>query len=210
VDNARTRAGVRVAFEPCSSHLGRGAREGNENVLVGDHRLRADDRRRPLGQALVEFALVAPILMLILATTVQLAFIYERQIGIENAVRDAARRGATLETLTTTDSGVNGPYIFDLLTGPGGLLQSNVQDYSSDPAQVKVASVCYRTQVDAAGNNSVMVKVSVGYAHPLFLPIITQILDGFDGVNDSAFRVDTSSEFQVQNAVPASVDACYP
>jgi Flp pilus assembly protein TadG len=173
-------------------------REGQS--IVGLRR-RRDGRgageRGNLGQALVEFALVAPIMVLIFAALVQFAFIFERQIGIENAVRDGARRAATYETVDSTDAAVNGPWTWSLVFLGGGLLQTNVQGY--DGLKAHDAKVCYRTLTSANGVNSVMVKVSVGYSHPLFLPLITQILDPLDGVSDNALRVDTSSEFQVQN-----------
>jgi len=175
--------------------------------VLPDRQERTDDRRKPKGQALVEFALVAPILILIFAGLVQLGLIYERQIGIENAIRDGARRAATYETLNLAEADVNGPFTVTLLRGSGGLLPTNVQGYSG--FDLVNFNVCYRTQVDAAGVNSILVKVSAGYKHPLFLPVITQILDGFDGTMDNALLVSTSAEFLVQNATPASVDQCY-
>jgi hypothetical protein len=187
---------------------------GPGNVL-GNCEESTADRRGPLGQALVEFALVVPILVLVFAGAVQFGLIYERQIGIENAVRDGARRAATYETVDATDAAVNGPFVWNEVFGAGGLMLTNVQGYDSNSPPVQAASVCYRTVTSAAGVSSVMVKVSLGYSHPLFLPIITQILDGFDGVNDDALRIDTSSEFQVENdpTIGTSVGAlplCYP
>jgi Flp pilus assembly protein TadG len=176
--------------------------------VLGHCEERSADRRGPLGQALVEFALVAPILVLIFAGLVQLGLIYERQIGIENAVRDAARRGATYETLTVADADTNGAFIKDLLIGSGGSLSQNVEGYAG--TSISLLTVCYRTQLDAAGANSVLVNVTLGYKHPLFLPIIAQLLDGFDGANDSALKITTSAEFQVENAAAASVDECAP
>jgi Flp pilus assembly protein TadG len=136
-------------------------------------------------------------MVLIFAALVQFAFIFERQIGIENGIRDGARRAATYETVDATDAAVNGPFAWDLIFLAGGLLQTNVQGY--DPLKAHDALVCYRNQTSANGVGSVLVKVSVGYRHPLFLPIITQILDPIDGVSDGALNVDTSSEFQIQN-----------
>ena len=43
------------------------------------------------GQALAEFALVLPVLMLILAAILQFGLIFSSQIGITNSVREAAR-----------------------------------------------------------------------------------------------------------------------
>jgi Flp pilus assembly protein TadG len=167
------------------------------------------ERRTPLGQALVEFALVVPIMILIFGGLVQFAFIFERQIGIENAVRDGARRAATFETLDAPQAVTNGAFVWDMVFAAGGLMRSNVQGYDPATPPVHDATVCYRTQLDAAGNDSVMVKVSEGYRHPLWLPLVTQLLDPLDGTVDGALNVDTSSEFQVQNAAttPSSVGA---
>ncbi len=136
-------------------------------------------------------------MVLIFASLVQFAFIFERQIGIENAVRDAARRAATYATITDAQANVNGPSVWHLLTDAGGLLQSNVQSY--DGTYLEDAEVCYRDQNDPAGLSAVLVKVIVTYRHPLFLPLITQIIDGIDGHVDNALWVSTSSEFTVQN-----------
>jgi len=173
---------------------------------------RGAGERGSLGQALVEFALVAPIMVLIFAALVQFAFIFERQIGIENAIRDGARRAATYETVDNTDTAVNGPFVWSLVFLGGGLLDTNVQGY--DGLQAHDRKVCYRNQTSANGVGAILVKVSVGYHHPLFMPIISQILDPLDGSSDNALNVDTSSEFQIQNdpTIAASVSpdpTCY-
>jgi len=177
---------------------------------VGLRRRRSErqdaSRKTARGQALVEFALVAPIMALILAGLVQFGFIFQRQIGIENAVRDDARRAATYTTdstnaqLSSSNAQDVAHRMWTLLVDTGGLLRSNVSDYDATGAQLIASSVCYRTGTDAAGKSAVYVKTSVTYAHPLFLPLITQIVDGIDGYPDSALRISTSSEFQVGTA----------
>lgn len=52
------------------------------------------DPRRPDGQALVEFALIVPIVLLILLGIVDLSRVFTSQIAIESAVREAADYGA--------------------------------------------------------------------------------------------------------------------
>ena len=175
-----------------------GTLEGQQIVrLRWRPRGRESGGQRKRGQALVEFALVTPILLLIFGALVQFAFIFERQIGIENAVRDGARRAATYETVDSIDAAVNGPFTWSLVFLSGGLMQTNVQGY--DGLQAHDAKVCYRNQTGANGVSTVLVKVSVGYRHPLFLPLVSQLLDPLDGNSDGALNVDTSSEFQVQN-----------
>jgi len=49
----------------------------------------------------VEFALVLPILALLLLAIIQFSFIFAAQIGVTNAVREAARIAAVTTPTTT-------------------------------------------------------------------------------------------------------------
>lgn len=159
-------------------------------------RREAGNRRGESGQALLELALVTPVLVLLIVAVVQLGVIFQRQIGIENAVREAARRGATMDT-----DGTNAPTNATWTLGELQTLLQNLQGH--DAGQERGLEVCYYTpaapnDVDPIGNKQVMVKVDAGYAHPLFLPLISEIIDGADGVSDGALRADTTSEFHVE------------
>ena len=168
---------------------------------------------RDSGQALVELAIVVPILALILFGAVQFALIFERQIGINNALREAARRGAAL---VTDDANVtqNASGVVDWLIGDGtdpGLLATNVQGYNS--SNLLSILVCYTpVSDDPSGDPQVEISTTVAYGHPLFLPIISGILDGIDGTTDNLFRVDSASTFRVENSNEdvLSAGACSP
>src|SRR5205823_4798146 len=109
---------------------------------------RATERRGQGGQALVEFAIVLPILAVLLGAIYQFAIIFERQIGIQNAIREDARRGAAL---VTTDANVatNATWAFhelwctatidpaDPCYGHSHLLADNVQGYSNGSSTLK-------------------------------------------------------------------------
>lgn len=176
--------------------------------IVGLTRRRRSERpiakalRAERGQSLAEFALVAPIMVLIFAGAAQFALIFERQIGIENAIRDGARRAATYDTASAAQANTNGPTVWCAVFGSGGLLQSNVQGY--DVLARVSPTVAYTDQTDASGFTSVRVTVSVAYKHPLFMPVITQIIDGIDGAPDNALKIATSSTFTVQNDATTS------
>lgn len=166
---------------------------------------------RESGQALLELALVAPIMILILASLIQFGIIFERQIGISNAVREAARRGATLETPDAGTATINANWTLAELGNALGNSQTH------DAGQDRGLQVCYYTpaapnDIDPSNNHQVFVKVTAGYAHPLFLPIIDLILDAIDGSTDSALRVDTSSEFRVEQEGDNNIGAgaCVP
>ncbi len=61
-------------------------------------------RRRSRGQALVEFALLLPVMVLVFASAVDFARVYEAKIKLESATRDAAEFVASdLNASTKTD-----------------------------------------------------------------------------------------------------------
>jgi Flp pilus assembly protein TadG len=159
---------------------------------------RASTAPRASGQALVEFALVATILVLLLAGLSQFGLIAERQIGISNAVREAARRGATQAT-TSGNAATNATWTLGQLQ----TLLSNAQDYQS--AKVSNMQVCFYTpaspnDVDPSGATQDWVTVQLTYAHPLFLPLINVILDGIDGTSDQALQISSSATFHVESS----------
>lgn len=162
------------------------------------------------GQALLELALVAPILILIIAGLVQFGVIYERQIGINNAIRDAARISATWESKSDATALANAG---STLTKVRALL-SNAQTY--DESQMKI-EVCIgnpsANPTDPSGQHQVDVRIKVWYRHPLFLPIVDLILDRIDGTSDGALEAANVTEFHVEqtgdNAINSQV-ATFP
>lgn len=60
--------------------------------------------RREKGSQLIEFALVAPVLLLLLIGIVEFSWMFHKQIQIDNAVRLGARRAAVgVDNLTIID-----------------------------------------------------------------------------------------------------------
>jgi Flp pilus assembly protein TadG len=153
--------------------------------------------------------LILPVLLLILLSIVQIVFILAAQVGITNAVREAARLAAvTTPTTTGTQAagvGSNGSGVYQALTktaSPGGFLKRNVFAYSSSSLVTSgspITEVCYQSFTDSAGKPAVKVKVEAYYRHPLFIPLIGAILDGLDGTSDNAFRVGATEEMRVEN-----------
>lgn len=154
------------------------------------------------GQALAELALILVPLVLILAGILQFGFVFGAQLGITNAVREAARNAAAIETDTPTLATTNGHAAYTQLVGGSGLLATNVHPYQLGQLVTSgspVTEVCYTTYTDPAGTTQVKVKVEAYYRHPLFIPIISAILDDFDGTTDRALRVGASEEIRVEN-----------
>lgn len=147
------------------------------------------------GQALVEFALVAPILLLVLLAVIQLGFLFGSHIGLINAVREGARYGSLSPTATSSTATANGAAIDTYLRTV--LLPRSVPTYQA--ANVIATSVTYCAyQNPGGGAYSVRLTVSVTYAHPLFVPLVAAILDPFDD-RPGAFVLSTEERFRVEN-----------
>lgn len=160
--------------------------------------------KRRRGQALAEFALILPVLALIFLSIIQLAFIFGAQVGITNAVREAARLAAvTTPTTTGGQATTNGDGVYSALTDTTtGFLKRNVFAYSSGNLVVTGSpetQVCYQSYTDTDGTPAVRVKVDAYYRHPLFVPLIGAILDAIDGTSGDGFRVGASEEMRVEN-----------
>ena len=150
------------------------------------------------GQALVEFAFVAPILVLLIMGIFQFAFVFQSQIGLTNAVREAARRASTA---TATDEASMTTFIDDQLTGSGGnpgLLAENVQGYASGRlvGGAPVVTYCSYSVSDVANQQ---VGVSVQYGHPVFFPLLSYATDLVDGSADGAWTLTASAQMRLEN-----------
>jgi Flp pilus assembly protein TadG len=127
-------------------------------------------RRRQHGQSLVEFALVFPIFMLLLAGAIQFGMILWGQNTLNQLVRDTGRYAATRDCsagavtesknlFATMTTGAGGPW-----TSP----TSTVTYYKIDPGTLAhVASACPDTNQDV-----VFVNVTGSYKAPIFFPLL--------------------------------------
>lgn len=169
--------------------------------------------REASGQALTEFAIVAPVMMLVLAAIVQFGLIFTSQIGLTNSVREAARYGSVLPVVDTASATSAGGQVLAYLVGtggtcgPAGLLARNVHPFicaSNDtspglgPNSYGVSYCAYQNVANS--NYSVRITVTVSYNHPLYLPIVGNIIDAMDGgATPGSFRLTASEQMRVEN-----------
>jgi Flp pilus assembly protein TadG len=170
-------------------------------------------RSNTRGQSLAEFALVVPILAILLMALLQIGFLFLTQVGLTNAAREAARNAASIPVATVATATTAATTYNTRLTSPSavspGFLRRNVGAYS--PGQLVTTgaqrtSVCYYSFTDPSGAPAVMARVHVEYSHPLFIPLISQILDGFDGANDGGYRLGVTEEIRVANTPLTTTD----
>lgn len=140
---------------------------------------------REAGQGLVELALVTPILVFLIMAIVQFAFVLESQMGITNAVREAARRAAA--DPSPTQAGVTAQL--------DSLLAANIQGYQATrviSATVSFSDYCLN------GENNNRVQVSVTYAHPVFFPLLAYATDLIDGTPDGNWTLGASAQMRLE------------
>jgi TadE-like protein len=161
---------------------------------------RAETATRERGQALVEFALVAPILVLILVAIFQFAYVLETQIGLTNALREAARRAAAAP-------GPTSGWVLQQLDGDGtpsnpGLLARNVQSYQSSRS-TEAVTFCSYTVAGVTGTNY-RVDVHISYDHPVFFPILSFITG-----SPTIWTLTSNAEMRLENDL-AGTSPCVP
>src|SRR5215216_5253117 len=165
------------------------------------------------GQGLVELALVAPILILLIVAIFQFAFVFQTQMGITNAVREAARRTAAVQNPDAT-------WVHRQLCGAPGqcwdpscddpdpdncpLLPMNVQAFSeSRLAALPAITFC---TYDVSGVPQYRVIVAVTYQHPEFFPLaqIAALAAGKPAGGAWNWTVSGSAEMRLEHDLTSS------
>lgn len=154
------------------------------------------------GQALPEFALIAPLFFILLFGILQFGFLFGGHIGLTNAARDAARYASVLQVGDATTASTNAAATMTELTKSGGFLSRAIPGYLSGnlvTAGTGRTAVCYAAFQNPDLTWSVRVRVQIAYRHPLFIPLVGALVDGIDGASDGTFRTSASEEMRVEN-----------
>ena len=167
-------------------------------TAIGAFRQLQARRHSDRGQALVEFALVAPIFLLILFAIIQLGLLLGGQNSLVAAVRETARYAATYRVTsggTGSDAEATCPLVLDKLEE---VLHSN--PLTADTATREVPTVQYTWEPEPGGSTYyVQVSVQGDYKFPLYVPLVAQFLDGMDGVTDNNLRLSAHEEMRIEN-----------
>jgi Flp pilus assembly protein TadG len=166
-------------------------------------------RDRESGQALLELALVVPILALLVMAIFQFAFVIESQMGLTNAVREAARR-TVASTSTNPNWATLRAWTVEQLVGNGGsnagLLSQNVQAYNASELWATYPTVTF-CSYDAAGVENYRVTIEVKYKHPVFFGVLSFATDALDGTANNKWDLSASAEMRMENVDPGEVNA---
>ena len=171
---------------------------------------------RPQGQALVEFALILTPLLLILFSIIQLGLLFSTQLGLATAARETARYASTLITTSAAQSLTNGSLaLTDMRTRklPQYVVAFNLANLNTTAATPPSnVTYCYYANPGSPTTYSIRVIARAQYKQVLLLPLISNIIDGFDASPDSKFRLGAREEMRVEGlsmkTAPAGVPAC--
>jgi hypothetical protein len=159
---------------------------------------RSNRRRRERGQALIEFALTAPILLTLLLGLIELGNGLNSYIKIVSLSRDAARLGAQTCTGVTTTCDTN---LRSLVSTEGAPLRGNEawvtagwttgSGYSGNICSSNGQGVCITHFNNSSSASTNAVKVRICYDHPLLV--------GLPGVIPDPIRMCSASTMRVIN-----------
>lgn len=157
-------------------------------------------QRRDGGQALSEFALVAPLFFLLAFGIIQLGLLFGGQNGLVSATRELARYAAPYHVATAA----NATNVCSTSTSSHGLgtqltesLQRAIPGYSA--AAVATRHITYSWHSNPDGTYYVQLEVHVAYRFPLYVPLVATFLDGLDGTTDGALKLDATEEMRIEN-----------
>ena len=151
--------------------------------------------RSERGQALPEFALVAPLLFLVLFSIIQFGFLLGGQIGFTNGVREATRYASTVPNAT----GAQVETELQTRSHPKAIPGFNAANFD---AGATVVSYCAFTNPDHTATDpsySIRIRVTATYRHALFMPLVDLIVDAIDGATDRKLTASVTEEMRVEN-----------
>src|SRR3954452_15260977 len=161
------------------------------------------------GQSLTEFALISPILFILLFGVIQFGFLFAGQIALNNAVRETARHAVTIGDATAAS--VRSELVTrQLPKAIPGFRSGNVV------AGGTTVTYCYYTNPNNVSGSfpsySLKVIVTATYRHPLFIPLVGNLVDGTDGTSDGALTATAREEMRVESlritSIPSGGSPC--
>ena len=159
-------------------------------------------RSRSRGQSIVELALILPVLMLLVASTLDLGRMFYSQITITNAAREGAYEAA----YNPTNFQANAPCNKDLNRVMCRVLSESKGSFVTvDKADVALA--CTPTCATGIGNN---VKVTVLGHFKLLTPIMAPFFGGSDVTINSSASAQIITEPPMAAAVPTATPTPTP
>ena len=152
------------------------------------------------GQAMVEFAIVAPIFFLLVFGVLQLGLLFGAQNGLVDGVRDTARKAATyrVDEETFADPTVFSSICSTLGTELQAELKAKMPAFNPlGPPLRYHPAIQYEWQQNPTTSQYFLVAdVKVVYDHPLFIPLVGNIINPS---GNGSITLQASEQMRVEN-----------
>jgi Flp pilus assembly protein TadG len=152
---------------------------------------------RDKGQAMTEFALVAPVFFLLIFSVIELGILFGGQNGLVGAARELARYAAPYRVKTVVDAT---QVCADTRLGTQltNALKQDVVGYSA--VNMGVRSITYSWHPNADGTTYyVQLEVDISYHFPLHVPLVGNLIDRGDGISDNKLLLDAKEQMRIEN-----------
>jgi Flp pilus assembly protein TadG len=157
--------------------------------------LRFRRRRGARGQALAEFALIAPILFLLLFGVIQIGLVMGAQNGLVNGVRDATRKAATyrVNEESIADASIFAAVCDAVSTQLVTDLRREIPGF--DPAALS-RTIRYEFSQDPNGAYFATAHVTATFANPIYIPLVGAF---FPGAVGNTLPLTASEQMRIEN-----------
>jgi Flp pilus assembly protein TadG len=149
------------------------------------------------GQALTEFALVAPIFFLLVFAVIELGILFGGQNGLVSSARELARYAAPYRVKTAVDATAvcSDTRLSTTLTR---WMAGSIPGYTAGNVGVRQVTYSWIANPDNVTYH-VQLEIHVSYRFPLHVPLVGGLLDGADGVSDNRFLLDAREQMRIEN-----------
>src|SRR5262245_52515550 len=160
--------------------------------------------RRQRGQAMVEFALVAPIFFLLLFSVIELGLVMGGQNGLVASARELARFAAPFRVKTEADAQAVCNNKADPNRGFTHMLDNfmtrQIPGYSDANWGPTDRTVTYHWLLNPDNTTYyVQLEIHIVYYHQLHVPLVGGVIDRFDGTADDKLRLDATETMRIEN-----------
>ena len=160
--------------------------------------------------------MVASVFFLLVFFVIELGLVFGAQNGLVDGVRNAARRAATYRINDQSfDSSVWSTICQTIATELDTQLGDDRTGVVGFSTANRTRTIAYEWEANPGTDRYFLVAhVSATYANPLYVPLVSVVLDASDGTMDGKLRLSASEQMRVENpdleftGVPPAVPAC--
>ena len=160
-------------------------------------------RRQSSGQAMAEFALVAPIFFLLAFSVIEIALLMGGQNGLVASARELARYAAPFRVATNADATA----VCNNAANPdrgftqqlNAFMARSIPGYLAANTVARTVTYTWANNPDTPTTYYVQLQIHIEYGFPLHVPLVGNLIDAFDGSSDGKFKLDATETMRIEN-----------